>query len=351
MHIPFISFYPGPSQIHSQIKTIYEEAFEQNITGYNHRSSYFIEIIQNCRTHLFQKLNVPQDYQLGFLSSATEAWSCIANSFTNIPATFFYNGSFGEKWYQVHNSSNKNTSGIPFGINHTLPYSTLPNINQQIIGICQSETSNGSMVPNEILKDIRTQYPDALIAVDATSSMAGVELDFSNADIWFASVQKCFGLPAGLCVLIMSPRVIEYASTRNNPTNMYDLYDKASIFQTIHTPNTINIYALGALMAQSADISTTHKNTSLKARLWNNYLKENNLQTVCTNPETVSETVFCISYDSEKIDHLLKSCFNHGFMLGKGYGAWAKNTFRIANFPALEVEQIVALQKVLSTVL
>jgi phosphoserine aminotransferase len=56
-----------------------------------------------------------------------------------------------------------------------------------------------------------SKIPDALIAVDATSSMAGVELDWQSADIWFASVQKCFGLPAGMAVMVCSPRALQYA--------------------------------------------------------------------------------------------------------------------------------------------
>ncbi|MDZ7649122.1 MAG: hypothetical protein U5K54_19230 [Cytophagales bacterium] len=34
--------------------------------------------------------------------------------------------------------------------------------------------------------------------------MAGIESKFQSADVWFASVQKCFGLPAGLAVMVCS---------------------------------------------------------------------------------------------------------------------------------------------------
>ena len=65
------------------------------------------------------------------------------------------------------------------------------------------------MIPAENIHKVAKQYPDKLIAVDAVSSAPYGDLDYRLLDIVFFSVQKLFGLPAGLGILIVSPRAIE----------------------------------------------------------------------------------------------------------------------------------------------
>ena len=45
---------------------------------------------------------------------------------------------------------------------------------------------------------------------------------------------------------------------------------------------------------------------------------------------------------------LWKNGKKHGFLLGEGYGVLKKDTFRIANFPALRKKEIARLMKFLS---
>ena len=47
-----------------------------------------------------------------------------------------------------------------------------------------------------------------LIVVDGTSEIGGVQRDFSKMDVYFGSVQKFMGCPAGLSVMIVSPRAM-----------------------------------------------------------------------------------------------------------------------------------------------
>jgi Phosphoserine aminotransferase len=57
-------------------------------------------------------------------------------------------------------------------------------------------------------KKLATKF---LLGVDVTSSMGAVEYNFSVADAWFFSVQKAFGMPAGLGILIVGPKILEKA--------------------------------------------------------------------------------------------------------------------------------------------
>ncbi|MEJ0033114.1 MAG: hypothetical protein WDO15_23505 [Bacteroidota bacterium] len=93
-----------------------------------------------------------------------------------------YNGAFGEKWFDYTHKLVPTAKSHPFDREKTLEPSSYEG---DFICITQNETSNGTQVTNEIIQSIRSNNPNHLIAVDATSSMAGVFLDFTAADVWF----------------------------------------------------------------------------------------------------------------------------------------------------------------------
>jgi phosphoserine aminotransferase len=345
------SFYPGPSQVYPNVGQYLFDAIEKNITGINHRSSPFIEIIVQLKKDFKDKLNVPNGYEIGFLCSATEAWGVLANSFCTQKTVNFYNGSFGAKWYSINKALNANTESIVFGLDEPVPIDgKIQNMENGLICLCQNETSNGTQIESHYLKTIRENHPNAIIAIDATSSMAGIELNWALGDIWFASVQKCFGLPAGLCVVVMSPRVKDILPLINKQqyNNIAELYGKSLENQTIHTPNTLNIYSLSRLLQDIDPISTIAQKTATRATEWRNFLKNIGLSLLPQNPAVLSETVLTINYPESQMAALIKKIETEGFILGKGYGEYAKNTFRIANFPAMSDEKISELKEVLS---
>jgi phosphoserine aminotransferase len=134
----------------------------------------------------------------------------------------------------------------------------LPDSDADVVCLTHNETSNGTHLKQ--WNTILAKYPDALIAVDATSSMAGVELDWQSADIWFASVQKCFGLPAGMAVMVCSPRALQYAESigdRKYYNSLLFMNDNFKKYQTHYTPNVLEIYLLSKILEQIPDISET----------------------------------------------------------------------------------------------
>lgn len=326
------------------------DAFSSNVTGYNHRSHFVIDIVESLKEQLFKKLNVPKDYEMGFLCSATEAWGSIAQSFRNFEILNIYNGTFGEKWAQINVNVNPKAKALRFDLNHKFEVEEIHSTSGSLICVCQNETSNGTQVSNETLQQIRNFSPESLILVDATSSMGGISLDFKNADIWFASVQKCFGLPAGLCVVLMSPRVKEYFSRIDQSTynNIVALYSKSRLAQTIHTPNVLNIYLLSRLMDVLPEISHIDTVTQERAVAWRSFIKDKDLELLSNNPMVLSDTVLAIKYKESLITSLLDDVNNYGFILGKGYGEFANNSIRIANFPALSDIHIQSLRDVLN---
>ncbi|CAA9234209.1 MAG: Phosphoserine aminotransferase [uncultured Adhaeribacter sp.] len=185
------------------------------------------------------------------------------------------------------------------------------------------------------------RYPDPLIAVDATSSMAGITLKYIKADIWYASVQKCFGLPAGLAVMVCSPRTIFRAKQLNEKrhyNSLVPMYEKMLNYQTTHTPNVLNIYLLNKVLEQRPLIKVTDKELVQRAQQLYDFFHEQmagSLSLLVENPEVRSHTVIAVKGPDKHLDDIKKNAARQGITLGNGYGTWAKNTFRVANFPAI----------------
>ncbi|MEM7108974.1 MAG: aminotransferase class V-fold PLP-dependent enzyme, partial [Bacteroidota bacterium] len=197
-----ISFYPGPSRVEERIPEYVQDAYNEGILSINHRSDEFMELAKDTVRELKTKLSIPEDYSVFFASAATECWEIIAQSLVKNESMHFFNGAFGEKWFKYTKKITTNAVERPFNMDDLLNPRELeiPSATD-VICLTQNETSNGTQVHHSTIGKINDMYPDPLIAVDATSSMAGVKLYFTNADVWYASVQKCFGLPAGLAVM------------------------------------------------------------------------------------------------------------------------------------------------------
>jgi phosphoserine aminotransferase len=194
-----ITFYPGPSKVYPQVADYAQEAIRSGVVSLNHRSPGFMDIVQETLRLLHEKLAIPADYHIAFASSATECWEIIAQSLTVTTSLHPYGGAFGQKWKEY---------------SHRIKPVFLPG-EEDVLCIVQNETSNGTQVRMDTLAYFRKEF-SGLIAVDAVSSLGGLAFDWSLADVWFASVQKCLGLPAGLAVFIYSPEALKQAELIND---------------------------------------------------------------------------------------------------------------------------------------
>lgn len=345
-----ITFYPGPSKVYPQVEQYLSDAYQSGMLSVNHRSDPFMSMLKEVIGQMKSKLDIPVGYEIYFCSSATECWEIIAQSLVSSKSLHVYNGAFGEKWLEYTQKLRPAATGLAFDAN------SLPNVAEiiadkenEIICLTHNETSNGTALPASFFSDLRKQT-EQIIAVDATSSMAGVELPWEDADIWYASVQKCFGLPAGLSVLVASPSAIKHAekiADRNYYNSFLFIRDNFIKYQTPYTPNVLGIYLAGCVMEQVEPISEVSAIIKQRAREWYTFLTENGFDILIDNPEVRSDTVIAVSGTKERVTFLKKEVKVNGIMVGNGYGAWKETTFRIANFPAITQQEIDLLKKCL----
>ncbi len=347
-----ISFYPGPSQVAQVTGEYMTEALESGILAMNHRSVPFMTLLAKTKKTIRKKLMVPEGYEIVFTSSATECWEIIAQSLTGELSYHIFNGAFGEKWFDYTRKLHSKAVGLKFDPEDELSTANLDfSGRSSVICLTQNETSNGTRISAGILESFRISFPEPLIAIDATSSMAGEFLDFSHADVWFASVQKCFGLPSGMGIMILSPRAVEraYEIGENNHYNSLPfILDNYRKNQTPYTPNILGIYLLYRTMKKRPSIIKVNDLLVKRSeQLEKTVSKQEEFNFLIQNKSVRSITVAAMEGIPNTIKALKKDAIEQGILLGNGYGEWKETTFRIANFPAISPNEWKTLRKFL----
>ncbi len=339
-----LSFYPGPSKVHPEVLGFIQEAFSEGVVSINHRSERFEVLLKDTLQILHEQWNIPQDYTLYFISSATEAWEIVAQSLIKEKSLHLYNGAFGKKWAHYAQQIIPKAKSIEFNIEEDLK-SVADQIKEDdfdTICLVQSETSNGT--GQKIDRSNFSRQKDAIIAVDATSTMGGIHLPWLEADIWFASVQKCMGIPAGLGVLICSPKALKRAKELNKKNHYNDILlmeENRKLFQTHYTPNVLSIFVLNKLAHLLPNLTEIDQQTNEKTKLLTEFFSQKNafnLSFLVENPIVRLPTVFALKGEAIQIKRLQDLCLKNNIELGKGYGNWKDNTIRIANFPSHTLE-------------
>jgi phosphoserine aminotransferase len=193
------------------------------------------------------------------------------------------------------------------------------------------------------------------VALDVVSSAPYVKVDFKSADMTFFSVQKLFGLPAGLGVMIASPKAFEKSKdlfekgvSIGSYHNFLVMEEYARKYQTSETPNVLDIYLLGKVSSDFLEkgIDIIRRETEEKARVIYEYFdKHAKYKPSVSEKKFRSLTTIVIDTKGEtaKILPYLKE---RGFIVSSGYGEFKENQIRIANFPSISLEEVERLLQV-----
>ncbi|MFH6984188.1 aminotransferase class V-fold PLP-dependent enzyme [Marinoscillum luteum] len=341
------NFYPGPSRVYSNITEYIYEAYMDGIMSVNHRSEDFMNLMELTKKELREKLQIPADYEIAFISSATENWEIIAQSLTQKASQHFYNGAFGEKWasYAGKLTSTINTH---FGINEELPTGDIAK-KADVLCVTQNETSNATQVSMKSLKMLREENVGKIIAVDVTSSLGGVKLDFTLADAWYASVQKCLGLPAGMGVMILSPFAVQTAEKigeRDHYNSLLNILENTRKNQTQYTPNVLGIYLLYKTQQATKGIDYIESKLEKRMEEYGSFVdSQDQINYLITNEKVRSRTVLAL--ETSRMEELKSGAKEQSIILGNGYGPWKSSTFRVANFPAIKNKEVEKLMEFL----
>lgn len=343
-------FTPGPTELYPEVKKYFQEAINENVCSINHRSGEFMDIYKSSVESLRQLLNVPDNYYIFFLSSATECMDRIIQNTVEERSFHFVNGAFAERFYKTAIELNKKAEKVEVDYGESFDFNNIEiKTNPELICITQNETSTGVAISPEDIYNLKKKYPDSLIAVDIVTSAPYVNLDFNKIDCAFFSVQKGFGLPAGLGVLIVNDRCLEkarYLKSKNVSIGSYhnfiSLYDNAIKYQTTETPNVLGIYLLGKVSRYlyNYGIDKLRADTDEKAKLLYDFFDNHkSLLPFVKIKSARSKTIINIEVGETQLE-VKKNLGDIGILVGSGYGKLKERQIRIANFPMHKTDDV-----------
>jgi phosphoserine aminotransferase len=346
-------FGPGPSQLHPLVPGTLSRAVAEGLPSISHRSPRFRAEVARTREALTELLSLPEGYRICYMGSATEAMERIIQGSVARRSFHLVNGSFSRRFRKVAVNLGREADQVEArdGEGFELNGVQVPG-GSELVALTLNETSTGVALSPEGIRGVGERHPDVLMAVDGVSGTPAIPVEMSAVDALFFSVQKLFGLPAGLGVLVVSPRMAERSfelEERGLPVGGYlhlpALVRKADDDQTVATPNALGIHLLGRVAEAFLEMGLEglQRETGEKARLlleaataagWEPFVAE------ADRSPTV--LVFKVPGGSVEVRSRLEE---RGFLLGSGYGPYKAEHVRIANFPAHTPEAVEALAR------
>jgi len=346
-------FTPGPAELYPTIHQHLQQAMDEQIGSISHRSQRFRDIYKFTDEQLRTLLNIPATHGIFFTGSASEVWERVLFNCVEHESFHLVNGSFSQKFYDYANALHKYAHVLekPFGEGFDAADIEVPEY-AELICLTHNETSSGvQMRPAEMHK-LKRKYPKKLIVVDMVSSAPYPDLDFSLIDSAFFSVQKAFGMPAGLGVWIASKACLEKAEQLQQNDALIigahhtlpTLWKHYQTFETPATPNALYIYLLGKIAEDfnRIGIDTLRKQTEEKARMLYKFLDSSDAyEPFVKQDRHRSQTVIVAT--TQNPAEVIAAAKTANMIVGSGYGKFKESQIRIANFPATPAEQIAAL--------
>ena len=147
--------------------------------------------------------------------------------------------------------------------------------------------------------------------------------------------------------MVVSPKAVQKAEKigeRDHYNSLLFVRDNFLKYQTPYTPNALGIYLAGRVLEQVEILSEISVQIKDRAKSWYQFLTESGFSVLVENEELRSDTVIAVSGEKEQIAAIKKAAKENGIMLGNGYGSWKETSFRIANFPAITLDEINQLK-------
>lgn len=356
-----IFFTPGPSALYYTLEEHIKSALKEQVMEINHRSKQAEAYYQSAVEGLKSLMSIPEDYQVFFLSSATEIWERQLQNLAIQHTFHFTNGAFSQRFFDFAQAwgFDAKQAQAEYGSLTAFVPGMIPE-ETELITLALNETSTGVAFPLEQVYAIKKAHPKALLAVDGVSAFPVVDLDFSRVDSAYFSVQKCFGLPAGLGVWIVSPRAMAKAEEKQaaghsigSYQSLPNLHKNGIKNQTTYTANVMNIFLLAKVCEDMLEkgISAIRSESNYKRAVIHHAITEHTCLSHFVKDEKLrSPTISVATVEGATSHHFINALSAKGLVMGNGYGAFKGQQLRIANFPTHSKEQFEQLADFLKAV-
>jgi len=244
------NFSAGPGSLPVEVlEQVRDELLNWHGTGMSvmemsHRGKHYDGIHMEALANLRKLLGAPDDYQILMLQGGASLENALVPMNLSVEGktpNYIDTGYWGhqsikdaQKLGRVHIAYSSESTGFD-----RAPADSEPRFeNPSYVYFTSNETVGGV----DFLRDPKFDS-DALIVCDASSNILSRKLDVTKYDVIFAGAQKNQG-PAGITTLIVSPRAMEIAKSKDLPLMLS--WPRAAEAHSIHnTPPTFIVYICG----------------------------------------------------------------------------------------------------------
>ncbi|MEO8693099.1 MAG: phosphoserine transaminase [Acidimicrobiales bacterium] len=222
-----------------------------------------------------------------------------------------------------------------------------------LYALTHNETSTGVMMPLERPAGVAANK--SLVAVDATSGAGGLRFYPHNVDVYYFAPQKCFASDGGLWIAAVSPAAVERIeriaqSGRWIPA----ILDLDQALQNSRKDQTLNTPALATLFLMVHQIDWINGNGGLS---WSAGRCDRSAEYIYSWAEASdyatpfvsaaadrSHVVATIDLDASiSADTVAKVLRKNGVLDTESYRKLGRNQLRVALFPAIDPDDVLAL--------
>lgn len=349
---PVRFFLPGPTYVRREIL----EAMVRPMTA--HRSPDFKAVYQRVSECLRPIFRTGRDVYTATGSPTLVMESAVICSsrdrVLNLTA-----GAFSERWHTICRNLARTADRVdtPWGkaIDPERVRRALRRASYEAVTVVHNETSTGVLQPLAEIVDVVREESDAVVLVDAVSSLAGapVEPETWDLDLALAGSQKALSLPPGLAFFTVSERLEKRAEKRTPARGWYtDILryrdDHRRKGGPIATPNIPVFYAAERQLPRVVEEGMEarwerHRRMAAHTAEW----AERRGVAFAAEAGFRSSTVSCLRPpEGVEARELVTALGMRGFTVGGGYGLWKDSTFRIGHMGEVHEDDLERLLEV-----
>lgn len=345
-------FTPGPTQVHPDVlkATISYDTY--------HRSpafkSFHSDLVAKLK-HLFQttqNLNILTTSGTGSLDAAVTNF-CEPGS--NV--LFINQGRFGARWGAICKAYNINAVELPIEYGKVAEVGDLENVNLSNISavlLTHTETSTASLTDIKKLTDYIKGKSDALVIVDAVTSVGAIEFRFDNwnIDVAVSASQKGLMTQPGLAIIAYSEKARAKMESNPMPRFFFDLRKEYRSVKedgvTMWTPAVGLFYGIDKAceIILNEGLESRWKRTHQIAEYFRTESLKNGFGLFSSAP---SDALTAITLpDNIPTGRLIKAMKdNYGVQMANGQADMKEKIARISHMGDLEMDDFTELNKLL----
>jgi phosphoserine aminotransferase len=323
--------------------------------GTSHRQGPVKFMVSRLRNAVHELFALPDGYDVILGNGGTTAfWDAAVFGLIEQKSQHLTFGEFSSKFAEC-------ATRAPFVGDPTVieaPVGTAPQARAEagvdLYALTHNETSTG--VATTIERPAGAD-PGALVAVDATSAAGGLRFDASQTDVYYFAPQKCLASDGGLWIAAVSPAAMERieriaTGDRWIPASL-DLkiaMDNSFKDQTYNTPALATVFLAVHQMEwinQNGGMLFSAGRSEANAKVVYEWAEASEYATpFVTDPALRSNVVATIDLDDSvqatEVSAILRS---NGIVDTDSYRKLGRNQLRVALFPAIDRDDVVALTR------